>query len=435
MKTVFLSILAGLLLYIPFSKLNLWFLLFPSLLLFLKYRSFLFWSLGGYVFLFLSLRCANIASVEFGGVHPIVSYSIFSLFVLVLTLFQFSLPAFLSWRFFKNSPLAYSFLYTLAEWIRSHFPFGGFPWLLLGEVLSQVPLFKHSLYFIDIPIYTFLVWLSAGFILQKKFIFLFLQLSILTILSLLSYRIEPQIVRDLKVALVQTAVPQQDKLDWEKFSTHEGGIIKMIELALKEKPALIVLPESALPFYFSEDKTDLLYELSLQGPILLGLIDIRDNLKPYNSAYLFAEGRLVDHYDKVKLMPIGEFIPKPFEFLKEIFEAIGGIDYVPGERIETLNYKNLSMAVPICFEVAHYNYMEKLTKNSNLIVVLTNDGWFKDSDCAFQHFRFAQWSALRFKKFVLWVNNSGDTAIIDPHGRVIRKMGYMERGILVETLK
>jgi apolipoprotein N-acyltransferase len=79
--------------------------------------------------------------------------------------------------------------------------------------------------------------------------------------------------------------------------------------------------------------------------------------------------------------------------------------------------------------------MERLAKDANLIVVLTNDGWFKDSDCTFQHFRFAQWASLRFKTYTLWVNNSGDTAIIDPYGRVLKKLGYMERDVLVEVLK
>jgi apolipoprotein N-acyltransferase len=132
MKEVILSVLAGLLLYLPFSKLNLWFLLFPALYLFVKYRGVPFWTLGGYVFIFLSLRCANIASVEFGGINPVLSYFMYSLFVLLFTLFQFSLPAFIAQRFFKNSPLAYGFFYTLFELLRSHFPFGGFPWLLMG---------------------------------------------------------------------------------------------------------------------------------------------------------------------------------------------------------------------------------------------------------------------------------------------------------------
>ncbi len=435
MKNALLALLAGTLLYFPFSKLNLWFLLFPALFLFLKNRSVLFWTLGGYVFIFFSLRCANISSIEFGGLNPVLSYSIFSVFAFVFAIIQFSIPAFVSKVFLKNHPLTYGLIYTVVEWIRSHYPFGGFPWLLLGEVISQVPLFKYSLYFVSIPTYTFLCWLFVYLILQKRLLLVSLKIAFLLLISYISYKIEPNTLERVKLALVQTAVPQEDKLNREAFSKHSSEIIKMIEKAMEEKPDLIILPESAFHFYFSEEETDTLYRLSLHAPILVGLIDIREGLKPYNSAYLFAEGMLVDYYDKVKLMPIGEFIPKPFEFLKDIFQSIGGIDYNPGQRIKTVKYKNFSMAVPICFEVAHYSFMEKLAKDANIIVVLTNDGWFKNSDCTFQHFRFAQWASLRFKKFVVWVNNSGDTAVINPYGKVVEKLGYMERGVLFNTLK
>jgi apolipoprotein N-acyltransferase len=435
MKKVLLSVLAGLLLYLPFSKLNLWFLLFPALFLFVKYRGVPFWTLGGYVFIFLSLRCANIASVEFGGINPILSYFMYSLFVLLFTLFQFSLPAFIAQRFFKNSPLAYGFFYTLFELLRSHFPFGGFPWLLMGEVISQVPLLKYSLYFLSIPLYTFLLWVLVIFLFQKRLFSLALCLLVLFSFSLSAYFVPPKKLNGVKVALVQTAVPQEDKLSREAFDKHTPQILQMVEKALEEKPDLMVLPESALPFYFSEEQTDILYHLSLKGPILVGLIDVRENLKPFNSAYLFAEGTLKDYYDKVKLMPVGEYIPNPLGFLKGIFQAIGGIDYIPGQSAKVIRYKDLRIAVPICFEVAHYSYMERLAKDANLIAVLTNDGWFKDSDCTFQHFRFAQWASLRFKTYTLWVNNSGDTAIIDPYGRVLKKLGYMERDVLVEVLK
>jgi len=368
-------------------------------------------------------------------VDPILSYSIFSVFALVFALWQFSLPALVSKKIFKNSPLAYGTLYTILEWVRSHFPFGGFPWLLLGETISQIPLFKYSLFFISLPIYTLLLWIFVYLLLQRRFFLLFAQVGFLALVSLVAYQTEPKTIKGVKLALVQTAVSQEDKLERESFLKHQEEIFKLIEEAIKKNSDLVILPESAMPFYFSEEETHRLYELSLRTPILVGMIDIRDNLKPYNSAYLFAEGRLIDYYDKVKLMPIGEFMPKPFEFLKDIFSAISGIDYVPGERIKTIKYREFNIAVPICFEITHYSFMEKLAKQANLIVVLTNDGWFKDSDCTFQHFRFAQWASLRFKKFVVWVNNSGDTAIIDPYGRIIKKLGYMERSVLVETLR
>jgi apolipoprotein N-acyltransferase len=248
MKKVLLSVLTGLLLYLPFSKLNLWFLLFPALFLFVKYRGVRFWTLGGYVFIFLSLRCSNIASAEFGGINPILSYFMYSLFVLLFNLFQFSLPAFIAQRFFKNSPLAYGFFYTLFELLRSHFPLGGFPWLLIGEVISQVPLLKYSLYFLSIPFYTFLLWVLIIFLFQRRLLSLALSLLVLFSFSLSAYLVPPKKLNGVKVALVQTAVPQEDKLSRETFDKHTPQILQMVEKALEEKPDLVVLPESALPF-------------------------------------------------------------------------------------------------------------------------------------------------------------------------------------------
>ncbi len=72
----------------------------------------------------------------------------------------------------------------------------------------------------------------------------------------------------------------------------------------------------------------------------------------------------------------------------------------------------------------------ELSKRANLIAVLTNDGWFKDSDCVSQHYLWARVRALETGKYVLWVNNSGDTGIIDPMGRVLERMPYMKRGVV-----
>jgi len=117
-----------------------------------------------------------------------------------------------------------------------------------------------------------------------------LVLLVLLSLSLSAYLVPPKKLNGVKVALLQTAVPQEDKLSKEAFDRNTPQILQMVEKALEEKPDLVVLPESALPFYFSEEQTDILYHLSLKSPILVGLIDVRENLKPFNSAYLFAEG-------------------------------------------------------------------------------------------------------------------------------------------------
>ena len=238
--------------------------------------------------------------------------------------------------------------------------------------------------------------------------------------------------KTLKVALVQTAVDQHIKLNWNLFREHSPKVLQLVERAAKESPDLILLPESAFPFMFSEEEHPdrfSLMQVSLSTPILVGLIDVREGLKPYNSVYLLHGGR-VSYYDKVKLLPIGEYLPYPFDFLKDIFGAISGMDYIPGEKVESLKLGDIKVATPICFEIAYWDLVRKLSNDANMIAVFTNDGWFKDSDCSFQHLQWARVRAIENGMYVLWVNNSGDTGVIDYKGRVLKKLPYMKRGIL-----
>ncbi len=438
MRHTLLSLLIGFLLYLPFSKYNLWFFVFPALYLLFKNPKPYIWNLSGFVFFFLSLRCINIASVEFGGLNPLLAYGIFTLFVLFLTLYQFSVPLVLAKKLTlrKNSlfvpTLALSFV--LFEVFRSYFPYGGFPWLIFGSVVSEIPLFKFSLHYLNVYGASAVLIFSIIFIERKKWV----SVLLVTFTALLSLYAKSEIERSyteaktIKVALIQTAVDQHTKLNWERFKKETPKILEILEEAVKKKPDLVIMPESAFPFFFSEDEDSHKYrlmELSMQTPIIVGLIDIREGMKPFNSAYLINKG-MVQHYDKIKLLPVGEYLPYPFGFLKEIFQSIGGIDYVAGSKPNPLETKGIKIATPICFEVAYYDLVKKLAKSSNIVAVLTNDGWFKDSDCTYQHLRWAKVRAIENGVYVLWVNNSGDTGVIDYKGNILAKLPYMKRDIL-----
>lgn len=438
---VALSIFAGTFLYLPFSKYELWPLAFLAFLLLLRFKDTTFWLLSGFVFFFLSLRCASIAAIEFGGINPFLFYPIFTLFALFLSLYQFYLPIKLWQTIFKKFSFSLPFLYVLFELLRSYFPYGGFPWLILGSLSVYIPIIKDSLLYSNVYIHSLLLLFTSLFLLQKRFKALFSLWIVFFIMGLLAIKEKEDKLKEAKtvrVALVQTAVPQKDKLNREAFRRHSEDIIGLVEKAIKDRPQLVILPESALSFFFSEEEDDYnirLKGLSIKVPILVGLIDIREGMRPYNSAYLLAEGRAVDYYDKVRLFPIGEYMPKPFDFLKEFFPAIGGIDYVSGDRIRPLEYKGISVATPICFEVAYFDLVKKLSQGANFIAVLTNDGWFKDSDCTHQHYLWGRVRALENGKYLLWVNNSSDTGFIDPFGRPIKRMPYMERGVVIYEVK
>ncbi|MFN3870003.1 MAG: apolipoprotein N-acyltransferase [Aquificaceae bacterium] len=426
--------------YLAFSKYQLWFFLPFALLLLFVIKDRLYWLLSGFFFFFLSLKCSRIAAVEFGGINNILFYFIFGLFTILLAIYQFYIPFSLWKRFFSRSLWVLPILYVLFEVLRSYFPYGGFPWLILGSISVYLPIVRDSMLYLNVYFHSLLLLFTILFLIRKRFkplAFLWLFFILLGLFALWEKDRKLQRAQHIKVALVQTAVPQEDKLNREAFIRHTEEILNLVEKATSHGADLVILPESALPFFFSEDRDEnlSLMHLSKKSAILVGLIDIREGMKPYNSAYLFARGMMVDHYDKVRLFPIGEYMPAPFDFLKRLFPAIAGIDYIPGESIKPVEYQNVRIATPICFEVAYYDLVRKLSKEANLIAVLTNDGWFKDSDCTHQHYLWARVRALENGKYLLWVNNSGDTSIIDPYGRVLKRMPYMERGIIFDEIK
>jgi len=151
--------------------------------------------------------------------------------------------------------------------------------------------------------------------------------------------------------------------------------------------------------------------------VVTGLVDVRfegKKARPYNSVFLIHRRRVIDFYDKVRLLPFGEFVPFPFGFTKDIFGAIGGVDYVPGDSVRCMRAGNLSLATP-----------------ADLIAVLTNDAWFRDSDGTYQHMRHARIRAVENRIFVIWVNNTGPSALISPEGRILKEIPYGKVGFFV----
>ena len=437
---IVLSFTVAFLLYLSFSKYEIWFLSFLAFFILFAIRDSIFWFLSGFFFFFMALRCSGIAGIEFGGLNPFVFYIIFLLFAVFLGFYQFYIPIKIWSSLFRRIIWALPLLYVALELVRSHFPYGGFPWLIMGSLSVYIPVLRESLMFFNVYFHSLFILFTSLFIFQKRFKSLILMWAFFALVGLIAMKEKAKKIEEAKsieVALVQTAIHQEDKLNIEAFSKHTEDILNLVEKATSLGVDLVVLPESAFPFFYSEDSEGniRLSSLSLKVPILLGFIDIRKGMNPYNSAYLLKDGISVDYYDKVKLFPIGEYVPKPFDFLKKLFPAIGGIDYVPGDRIKPVEYKDMKIATPICFEVAYYHLVKKLSTQANLIVVLTNDGWFKDSDCTHQHYLWARVRALENGKYVLWVNNSGDTGVINPYGKTLQRMPYMKRGIISHEVK
>ncbi len=428
-KELILGLIAGTLFYLVYSKYELSYLIFPAFFIGLRREKLTFFTFGLTACL-LSLFWLRLPIIQ-SGEYPYV-YALLGAFLIIFLVFliQFGLT-YLVWSFFKFTWISLPFIFVAVEVLRSFFPFSGFPWLLAGTPLINIPLLKYSL--VPFTVYggslvVLLLSILARFN-KKQIIATLLGVTFLSFLGYIMHR-EREISGDFKVAIVQTNIPQHIKLNKELFKREYPVILELIENAQEENPDIVILPESTLPFFLEDLDTvgkDLL-ELSKKTPIIFGIIEIERDFAPYNSVVLLKDGKIVDIYRKHILVPFGEYTPFPFKYLSSLIPYFGLTDYEKGEGAKCFKVDKLSIGTPVCFEIAYPFYVKKF--KCDIFAVITNDGWFLDSDGTYQHMRMARIRSFENGVFILWVNNTGPSAVISPDGTILKYLPYGERGIL-----
>jgi apolipoprotein N-acyltransferase len=192
----------------------------------------------------------------------------------------------------------------------------------------------------------------------------------------------------------------------------------------KARPQLILWPEVPAPIYYEEDPglRDRLTRIArLTGAhILLGTVAYTDDKAPLNSAILVGpDGRTIGRYDKMFLVPFGEYIPFPFGGLvSKITSEIG--DFVPGRKVVTFRTGGERIGVFICYESAFPHLVRSFAaEGATVLANLSNDGYFGGSAAREQHLSLVRMRAAENRRWILRATNDGITAAIDPGGRVI----------------
>ena len=241
--------------------------------------------------------------------------------------------------------------------------------------------------------------------------------------------------------LVTASVIQTNLELEEKWSTE--GVVEtknIIETAIElgDKGEIIVFPETALIFSEKEikDWLDYIDDKAKQKSITLltGIIEREGDFKVRNR--ILGLGQANSYYDKVKLVPFGEFIP--FEDLTGKFFDILGLkltNTLPGDQIKTINAGKIRISASICYEIAFSDLIRKTATDSNLLVTISNDTWFGSSYGPIQHLEIAQNRALEHKKSLLRSTNSGISAFISKEGKIIEKQGYFEEKLLKKEIE
>lgn len=243
-----------------------------------------------------------------------------------------------------------------------------------------------------------------------------------------------------QAATVQTNVAA-DKL-WtpeEKDRASRQFSLLALESALspgKPAPALLLWPEVPAPFYYYEDpsfRQQMTETARLAStPLVFSTVAFTAHKRPLNSAVVLgARGQLLGRYDKIFLVPFGEFIPPGFGWVEQISGEAGA--YEPGKEVKAFPLQDArgrehSAGVFICYESAFPHLVREFAnRGAEVLVNLTNDGYFGPSPARGQHLLLARMRAVENHRWLLRSANDGVSASIDPAGAVHDRLPEFQR--------
>jgi apolipoprotein N-acyltransferase len=319
--------------------------------------------------------------------------------------------------------------------------FSGFPWMLSGYALVPYTGILQLVTWTGIYGLSFLATAVNSIIvygvLRRSKVWLGTGAAIIAFAMLLPVIVARPVRDPVPVRLVQTNIsldqpwkkPDSDQLldELGKLSTRDTG-----------RPRLVVWPETPAPFYLNEDAEfrSRMQEIArkLGSYFLVGYIDSVGE-GPANSAGLLdPHGNQVSRYDKMHLVPFGEYIPfkNSLSFAKSLTREVG--EFIPGTEytISALDGHRISTA--ICYESIFPDLVRRFVKRgSELLVVITNDGWFGESSAPYQHLRMGVVRSVENRRYMVRTANTGISAIIDPYGRIEASTPIGVRAILDGT--
>ena len=248
--------------------------------------------------------------------------------------------------------------------------------------------------------------------------------------------------RDLQIVAVQPNVPmnavkslgETNELIERHFELSTRGLQS---LGNTPNPKLVIWPESPMNFSYSNDKTlqERLANFTKQNrtSLLFNSLEPAANDGAYNSALLInEEGRLISQYDKIRLMPFGEYVPLP-QWLPGA-SLISGIvgEFTPGDSYTLMRVGDRRVGVFICIEAAYPWIARRLSSDgASVLINISNDGYLGPNAVMRQHLANAIFRAAENGKPLLRVTNTGLTALISDRGEVMDLTGGFQQDVRI----
>jgi len=450
-----LCFVSGILLILSFPNFDLeflaWFALVP---LFYAvegkgvYHSFKLGFFTGFISFLGILYWIIVAVHTYGNVPLVLSGLILLLLVIYLSLFigAFTfLTRLIQIRSEIQTIFFTPFLWVALEYLRS-FLLTGFPWAYLGHTqylnlpfiqiadITGVYGLSFVILFVNATLFGVLhQWPKKTFPLKE------VAITVLVLLGFLIYgyvkmkHVDREAIQSasLRVGLVQGNIDQSIKWN-ESFQLETLKIYGRLSMRVAEdKPDLIIWPETATPFFFQEAKE--FQPIVLEIPqktnafLLFGTPFYKiegGKVNYYNSAFLVSPSKeLIGKYDKIHLVPFGEYVPlrKLLFFIESsIGEGIG--NFKPGKGTINLSLPQGKFGILICFEIIFPDLCRRFVKDgADFLVTITNDAWFGKTSAPYQHLSIATFRAIETRVFIARAANTGISAFIDPKGKILQQ--------------
>lgn len=300
----------------------------------------------------------------------------------------------------------------------------GFTWLQLGNAGIEMPLPLRLAPLTGVYGLSFLFALlgcAVAWVILRRSRVELAPLAVLVALPFLPAPPDPATPREA-VHVVQPNIDTEREWD-------SNGLIELEQnmalLSRGSRAPLIVWPEAPAPFYPSDPAfSSFIGEVarSSNAHLMLGAVGRTDKGEPLNSAYYLNEdGQVSARYDKIHLVPFGEFVPSVFSFVHRITAEAG--DFAAGDHIVTFRLNGERLGAFICYESAFPELVRKFVKEgAGALVNLSNDGYFGKSAAREQHLLIVRMRAAENRRWILRATNDGITAMIDPAGRVTDRL-------------
>lgn len=391
--------------------------------------------------LYLTSASWIINATEFLPFEPNKNIFFLILFLLVIAVVQGIIMA-VPFTFFKNIQrnsitdiFSFSALYISGEFIQEYIPYVSFPWVRLCAIIAQKEMLIQSASLFGGLFVSFIIVITNGLlctifeniVAKKPFYIPFALVLGITIVNIVSGTIKINLTEYTpteKILLVQGNFSGEEKRTSDENEITE----KYLNLSLGNLSSdvkLVIFPETAMPFYFSEYNpgTRTVSEFSQENnvTILTGICTYQGE-KIFNSAMAFyPDGSFSETYSKRVLVPFGEKIWFYNILLKIMPDVFGKMStFTEGKSSFPIETDAGKIGTIICYESIYPRITRDSVKNgAEIISVMSNDSWFGKSRAMYQHHNQSILRAVENKRYVLRVSSTGVTSVISPTGKII----------------